>query len=494
MTAAHSGRRKGRDLQAELKARILDGTYPAGACLPSTRSLAAERGLARSTVSTVYEQLAAEGFIDSRSGAASRVAQGAAPLAGGGLEAGAGGASRVDGEVRLSALGERVRQLQPPRVSTPAVVPEDPAVVDFVYGPLAGRDFPTSAWERAVRQAGRERPERLAYGDPRGDPGLRAALQSHLSRTRGLACHPDQLMIVNGSQQALDLCARLLVDPGDTVAVENPGYRMAHQVFEAAGAHLAGVEVDAQGLRTDRLPCGEGARLACVTPTHQFPLGSFLSVPRRHALLAWAQRQGAWIVEDDYDSEYRHALRADATLHTLDAHQSVIYVGTFSKTLSPQLRLGYMVLPRALADVFAAARRLGDRHAPFGTQRALAAMMESGSYDRHVRRIRRLQDARRTALLESIGQYFGDRAVVEGASGGLHVVVRLPGVSCSLEPDLAARALRHGVRIYPLGPFHLPSQADVPDRPAGFVMGYALLEPAQVQEGVRRLAAAFPGV
>ena len=365
-------------------------------------------------------------------------------------------------------------------------------VIDFVYGPLAGSDFPTLPWLKAARRVEGERPARLGYDDPRGDPALRRALQAYLARAKGLACDVEQLVIVNGSQQAIDLCARLLVDPGETVVVENPGYRMAHHVFEAAGAVLHGVDVDPQGLQTDALDQVTQARLAYVTPTHQFPLGSFLAVSRRNALLRWAAARDAWIIEDDYDSEYRFGVRPEATLQSMDERGLVIYVGTFSKTLSPQLRLGYMVLPARLASLFAAAKRLVDRHAPSAPQRTLAALLESGVYERHVRRIRRMQHARQSALLASLQQHLAGRITVQGAASGLHVVAWIEGFTSRQEGALVAAGLREGVQVHPLSPLYVadphPSKAS---RPAGLVLGYALLTPAQIEQGVRRLSRAL---
>jgi GntR family transcriptional regulator/MocR family aminotransferase len=481
--------RRGRALYEELKARIVDGTHGAGSALPSTRALAAERGLSRTTVSAVYEQLAAEGFIVTRPGAASRVAAGVAPSPA--LPARANGAGAPSGPEppapRLSAVGERLSRLELPRDQEVA-----PGVIDFLYGPLAGRDFPTLRWLKALRRAESQRPARLAYDDPRGDPGLRQALQAYLSRARGLACDVEQILIVNGSQQALDLCARLLLDPGDTVVVENPGYRMAHHVFAAAGARLCGIATDGQGLRTELLEGGPRPQLAYVTPTHQFPLGAYLSMGRRRALLEWAAGSGAWIVEDDYDSEYRYAVRPEPTLQSLDERGVVLYVGTFSKTLSPQLRLGYMVLPQRLVKTFATARRLCDRHGTTGVQRALAQLLEDGSYERHVRRIRRLQQGRQTALLQALERHLHGRIAVQGAASGLHVVAWLPGVPREREAALVEAARRERVLVYPLSPLYLPqSAAEAAERPAGLVMGYALLEPAQIDLGVRRLAAAI---
>ena len=475
-----------RVLYEEFRARIADGTYAAAAALPSTRALAAERGLSRATVTLVYEQLAAEGFIETRTGAASRVAVGAAsPGTARRTRVRPPAPNRLAG--RLSAVGERIAALGMEDANRTT-----PGEIDFVYGPLAGSDFPTLTWMKALRAVERQRSRRLEYEDPRGNLELRKALQAHLSQTRGLACSMDQLMVVNGSQQALDLCARLLVDPGDGVVVENPGYRMAHHAFEAYGAQLLCVDVDAHGLQTDQLASLGPAQLAFVTPTHQFPLGSFLPIGRRRQLLEWAAERKAWIIEDDYDSEYRYAVRPEATLQSLDARGCVIHVGTFSKTLSPQLRLGYMVLPPALVETFAAAKRLADRHAATGVQRALALLLEDGSYGRHVRRIRRLQQARQRALVDALGRHLGQRIEVQGAASGLHLVVWFQALPASAEPALVQAARDRGVRVYPISPLFYPgAPAALQRRPAGLVMGYALLELGAIEEGVQRLAEAL---
>lgn len=495
MTKNEDSRRgRSRALYEEMRDRIADGTFAAGAALPSSRALAAERGLSRGTVTLVYEQLAADGFIDTRPGATSRVASGAAAAlrrAGRPREERAE-ASRLAG--RLSAVGRRIAAMDIRDAG-----PTSPCEIDFVYGPLAGGDFPTQAWIRALRAVERQRPQRLEYEDPRGNLSLRKALQAHLSETRGLVCDVEQIMIVNGSQQALDLCARLLVDPGDGVVVENPGYKMAHHAFEACGAKLLGADVDGHGIRTDQLAALGLARLAYVTPTHQFPLGSFLPMARRRALLAWAAEGHVWIIEDDYDSEYRYTVRPEATLQSLDRRGCVIHIGTFSKTLSPQLRLGYMVLPRTLIATFVAAKRVADRHAATGLQRALAVLLEDGSYDRHVRRMRRLQQARQQVLVDSLTQQLGERVQIHGAASGLHLVAWFPGLPSSTEAALVQAARERGVRVYAVGPLHLQVHDRERGRPriqrrAGLVMGYALLGAEAIKEGVRRLGSALSAV
>jgi len=457
-----------------------------GSALPSTRALATERGLSRATVTLVYEQLAADGFIETRTGAASRVAAGVGPAESARRQANRHAAAMHGPHGRLSSIGERIATFPFPQAKA-----AKSGEIDFVYGPLAGSDFPTLAWMKALRVVERQRNHRLEYEDPRGNLALRKALQTHLSHTRGLTCSVEQLLIVNGSQQAIDLCARLLLNPGHRVVVENPGYQMAHRAFEAYGAKLLGVDVDEQGLLTDRLSAMGSAQLAYVTPTHQFPMGSFLSIARRRQLLTWAHERKTWVIEDDYDSEYRYSVRPEATLMSLDTQGCVIYVGTFSKTLSPQLRLGYMILPPALVGTFAEAKRLSDRHAATGVQRVLALLLEDGSYDRHVRRIRRHQQTRQRTLINSLHLHLGDQVEEQGAASGLHLVVWFHNLPASAEPALVSAAREQGVCVYPVGPLYLGgTNQKTSQRYAGLIMGYALLSEEDIAKGIRRLAVA----
>lgn len=461
-----------RRVVAAIKQAIATGAYAPGARLPSTRALAAEWGLSRTTVSSAFEQLLAEGYLETRPGARARVAGGlTAPLPA------RDQAGDVPQAMSLSAYGKRLQDFAALPLTT------QPFALDFRYGELAGGDFPTLAWRRALANAVMRRPARLRYGDPRGLPELRAALQGYLWRGRGLRCEVDDILVVNGSQQGLDLSARLLVDPGDRVVIEDPAYNLARQAFLTAGAELAPQPVDREGMQTAALP---PARLAFVTPSHQLPLGSILSAARRQELLAWAGRHGATIIEDDYDAEYRYGIGPVPPLGSLDRAGSVIYLGTVSKTLSPTVRLGYLVLPPALREVFARAKRMSDRHAPELEQAALAELIDSGAYERHLRRIRRRNAERRAALLRALRRHLGERVSIAGTDAGLHVLVWLDGLSQAREAELTERAAALSLGIYGVSGFH--DRPDDPGRPAGLVLGYAALDEAQIEVGVERLA------
>jgi GntR family transcriptional regulator/MocR family aminotransferase len=457
-----------------IKGQIASGLLGPGARLPSTRSLAAEWGVSRTTVTSAYEQLIAEGYLETRQGARAQVAQGLGPPP---VASGQPGPSGLPD--RLAAYGQRLAEFALPPVSGGGLM-----VADFRYGDLATADFPVLAWRKAVGATLLRRQARLRYGDPRGSSDLRAALQGYLWRARGLRCEAEQIIVVNGSQQGLDLCARLLLDPGDRVAMEDPGYGLARQVFLAAGAEVIPVPVDREGMRTGELPA---ARLAYATPSHQFPLGGVMSAGRRRELLAWARRTGAHIIEDDYDSEYRFDIAPIPALQALDDAGRVIYLGTVSKTLSPTLRLGYLVVPAALSVAFAKAKRLTDRHAPSLEQAALADLIESGAYERHVRRVRRRNGERRATLLASLSATLGDAATVVGADAGLHVVVWLNRVPRAQEDAVVAWAHAAGLGLYPVTPLYASAQATARPGTAGLVMGYASLDERAIERGVQTL-------
>jgi GntR family transcriptional regulator/MocR family aminotransferase len=462
----------------ELKAQIEAGTLTPGGLLPSTRALAAELGVSRTTVTEAYEQLLAEGFIETRPGAAARVSSSLGPSA----------SPRArhpcePSRVRLSAYGRRVRDFPPPPLVTGRLL------ADFRYGDMSAGDFPALAWRRVLNSVIARRPQRLRYGDAAGAPELRAALQAYLWRARHLRCDLEQIIVVNGSQQGLDLCARVLLDAGDRFVIEDPCYAIARQIFLSVGAVPVSIAADDEGLQTARLDKIADARACYVTPSHQFPLGGVLSAGRRQQLLAWARRTGACIIEDDYDSEYRFDIGPIRPLQTMSEGASVIYLGTVSKTLSPALRLGYLVVPSAMIDVFTAAKRLADRHTPTLDQQALAELIASGAYERHVRRARRRNAQRRAALLEAISVRLGDAATIVGSDAGLHVVVWLNDISPDREADVIACAQAGGIGIYPITPLYGSSSARDRRNCAGLVMGYAALDERDIRRGVERLAA-----
>lgn len=458
-----------------IKSQIRTGAFGPGARLPSTRALAAEWGVSRTTVTAVYEQLLAEGYLETRQGARAQVVRGFDPDALKSIKD-----EQLSPAVRLSDYGQRLSDFPVPPQSDPSRL-----VADFRYGDLAAADFPTLAWKKAINATLVHRSSRLRYDDPCGSVALREALQGYLWRARGLRCEVDQIVVVNGSQQGLDLCARLLLNPGDQAVVENPCYNLALQTFVAAGAELVPLAVDREGMRTDGLCAG---RLAYVTPSHQFPLGSVMSAGRRQGLLAWAQRTGSYVIEDDYDSEYRFDIAPIPPLQLMDSAGRVIYLGTVSKTLSPTLRLGYVVVPPALSTAFSKAKRLMDRHTPSLEQEAFAAFIESGAYERHVRRVRRKNGERRAALLAALSEHLGNQVTVVGADAGLHVVAWLDRVPQERAHALFVRAHALGLGLYPISSLYLPSPSVSQPHVVGLVVGYASLSERDIVRGVHRLA------
>jgi GntR family transcriptional regulator/MocR family aminotransferase len=476
--APRASRMGARQIYEVLRDQILSLVYGIDGLLPSSRALAEEMGVARSTVTVAYEQLAAEGFIETRQGARPRVAR--AVVERGRTRAASRPSMR---KVRLSAFGERLRQ-DPPRWTEP---PRG-LVANFRYGELSPSDFPVLAWRKAVTSAMARKPERLAYDDPCGSLRLRTALQGYLWRSRSVRCEVDQIVVVNGSQQGLDICARLLLDASDRFVMEDPGYQMARHTFAATGATTMPVAVDAEGLQTERLD-GIAARLAYVTPSHQYPLGGVMPIGRRHQLLTWARKNDAYVIEDDYDSEYRYDTKPIPPLHALEGSSDhVIYLGTVSKTLSPTLRIGYLVVPPALRSTFAAAKQIMDRHTPLIEQEALAAMLESGAYDSHVRRVRRRNAERQQALLDAMRRRFGDRVRIEGTAAGLHVVAWFDDLPLKNEDALIRAARARGVGIYPVSALFAGPRAA--QKTVGLIMGYSALEVAQIERGCKLLAQA----
>ena len=461
-----------RQLYDALRAAIVSGRIVRGTRLPSTRSLAAALGVSRSTIISSFAQLLSEGYLEATTGAGTYVSdavpEGALVLERPTIE-GAGAS------IRLSTYGASLIDagpLEPPRQG---------GTIDFRDGRPAFGAFPHAQWRRAVAEAARAEGASLDYSpDPAGYPPLRAAIAAYLGRARGITCEAQDVTIVNGSQQAIDLVARILIEPGDVVALEEPGYLGAQRTFAAHGADLRAIAVDRDGICVDALELlAPDARLLYVTPSHQFPLGVVLSAARRRAVLAWAERAGAVVVEDDYDSAYRYEGRPIPALYGLDLGGRVVYVGTFSKTMFPALRIGYVVVPRTLREVVRAAKAFADRQSPILEQsRALAAFIADGDFERHLRRMRLLYQARRAVLLKALKRHIGE-VEVSGESAGMHLVARLPVVETQ---RFVERALRAGVALMSTAPHHLHEPI-----PGEFIFGFAVHDEATINEAIARL-------
>jgi GntR family transcriptional regulator / MocR family aminotransferase len=488
-----------RQIYEGLRAAIVSGRLAAGARIPSSRVLAADLGVARNTVVLAFEQLRAEGYLAGRRGGGTRV-RGEVPdaLVSVAVSRPAPGAARAP---RASPV-PRVRSVPAPVlperwVSVMASVGPwartgGRAPVPFAIGLPAIDAFPTALWARLTARQWRTNAVPLGYANASGDRALREAVASYLATARAARVTPDQVVIVNGAQQALDLAARVIVDPGDAVWMEDPGYPLARAAFVAAGARVVSVPVDADGLDVNAgIRAAPHARLVYVTPSHQFPLGSVMSSSRRLALLRWARRTGAWILEDDYDSEFRYATRPLACLQGLDAESEgssrVLYVGTFSKTLAPALRLGYLVVPDPLIDAFQTARLVASGHSPTVDQAVLADFIGDGHYVRHVRRVRALCAERQHTLLAAASVELEGLLAVAPDPAGLHVVGRLRAGITDVAASAAARAA--GVDAAPLSYFAVEAApADA------LLLGYAAFDDRAIRRGVRRLGEVVRGL
>jgi GntR family transcriptional regulator / MocR family aminotransferase len=458
-----------RQIYVGLRRAILAGTFAADEPLPSTRDLAQQLGVSRTVVLLAYDQLLAEGFVVGRIGSGTYVSDAVA--------ARQPTKSTRAATVRLSRFGTFAAQ------TAARVHFEEPKGrrlrYDFTYSRSDVELFPFAHWRRLLHRRARDvRIRELDYGPPTGSEALRDAIAAHLRRARGVDCDAAQIIVVNGSQQALDLVTRVLIEPGDRVAIEDPSYEGTRELLHAAGARLHGVRVDRDGIDPTAMP--ERARLAFVTPSHQFPTGAILSLARRQALLAWAGRQNAVIVEDDYDGEFRYVGRPLESLQGLDTEGRVIYLGTFSRTVFSALRIGYLVVPRSLLDAFTAAKWLCDQHTATLEQETLAEFIGSGMYERHLRRLGRRNRANRHVLLDALHRHLGDRVEITGDGAGAHIVL-WPRRRVS-EAAVVAAAAERSVGIYPLGRYRIRRQGR-----AGLMLGYQRMSEPDIREGVRRL-------
>jgi GntR family transcriptional regulator / MocR family aminotransferase len=474
-------------LYRALRSQILAGQLPPGARVPATRVLAAEFGLSRNVVMLAYEQLGAEGYLVARTGAGTFVAadlpqQFTTPQ-------NTTGRTRVVKQmpVRLSAF---LRRMEPDATASEFTwVPRQaPLPYDFRYGRPSMVDFRHETWCRILaRRARRASLRDLDYGPPEGVAALRQTVADYLARARAVRCTPEQVIILNGSQQAFDLTARVLIDVGDPVVLEEPQYRAARMVMQAAGATIHTIPVDDQGLCTAQLAAkGRGSKLIIVTPSHQFPTGAVMPLARRLELLAWSERESAFIFEDDYDSEYRYSGRPLEALQALDNHGSVLYAGTFSKVMFPGLRLGYLVVPERLVKPVRTLKALLDTGSPSVPQLAVVDFIQAGFFERHLHRLRLRNAARRAALLEAIDRYIGGQAAVSGVDAGLHVLLWLSEVRQHRVTALRQCAEQLGVGVYSVTPFY-----STPPSHAGLLLGYSSLSEKDITEGIRRLATAL---
>jgi len=465
---AHGSRRVGRDLHRQLRSAIVGGRLRAGLRLPSTRDLATALGVSRNTVVAAYDLLLSEGYVSARGRAGTLVADFLTPSRSEHSRAGAGRDTRLNQPWR-----------GPPPLITTGV--RDDCRFDFSVGVPEWNAFPHSVWRRlSARALLRAARARSSYGNPQGSAALREAIARHISFARAIASHADEIVVTAGAQQAFDLLARILVTPGrTTVAVEKPGYPPLANVLNVAGAKIAPIPVDNEGLRVERLP--RDAKVICVTPSHQFPLGVHLSLARRRALLDFARTHGAVIIEDDYDGEFRHGAKPLDALQTLDRSQTVFYVGTFSKSLFPALRLGFVIAPSWARDSLVAAKQSSDWAAPAVAQDVLAAFIAEGHLARHVRKMRRLYSERREILHDALKRYCGGKLRVVGIGAGLHLAAFVNGSVSGT--TLVERAREAGVWLD-----DVKRSGGADGKSDVVVFGYGAIDSRHIEEAVRKLA------
>lgn len=469
-----------QQLYNELRQAILSGRLQCTQKMPSSRALAKALAISRTTVLMSYDQLISEGYLRTVPASGTFVAcelpdqllQSPVPQP---------VASTPQPRIELSSYGATLATAELP------VLPDPGNVIYFNYcGKPALDEFPVQVWKRLFSRACSLGTQMLDYPtDPLGYKPLREAISRYLLQSRAVQCNPDQVIVVSGSQQALDLLARLLLDRGDQIAIEDPGYVEARRVFQAQGAEVVPVPVDEAGIVVEALATSaRPVKLVYVTPSHQYPTGVVLSLPRRLALLAWAQQSGAMILEDDYDSEFRYDERPIPALQGLTVGDLVIYIGTFSKVLFPSLRVGYIVVPQQLAPVVGQAKWLSDRQSPLLEQHALADFINEGHLESHVRRMRMLYAQRRQTLTQAISQQLGNQATILGDNAGLNMMVQFH--THLSDEEIIDRAMQKGVQMRSIRKDCIKANSR-----GKFLLGYADLPPEKIEEGVSRLAKVF---
>jgi GntR family transcriptional regulator/MocR family aminotransferase len=463
-----------RQVYAGFRDAILRGDLAAGQQVPSSRALAAELAISRFPVLDAYSQLLAEGYFESRVGSGTFVS--------------ASLPSRR-GQTRSAPPATQPRRHTSRRATL--YPPYDPfpwrhGMGSFGVHQPALDQFPLELWSKLL--ARHSRVLRLYPADnihPLGLKMFRESICAYLRTSRAVRCEPDQIMVVSGSQQALDITARVLLDPGDSAWIEEPGYPLVRALLQGSGCRVVPVPVDEEGLDVAAgMRLAPNARVAFVTPSHHYALGVTMSAARRFQLLEWARQNAGWIVEDDYDSEYRFESMPIPSLQGLDPSDSVIYIGTFSKVLRPSLRLGYIVIPPDLVDRFLAVRYAMDIFPSFLFQEALTEFMQAGHFARHIRRMRALYKARRTALVESLREQMGDFLEIQGSEAGMHLTATLPESYRDME--IAMRAAKDKLWLWPLSLTYMGDH-----KRQGFILGYSNTPEAKMPEAVRRMRQAL---
>jgi GntR family transcriptional regulator/MocR family aminotransferase len=473
VTALHVSLVGRKDLSGEIyrqvRRAILDRRLRPGEPLPPSRELARELDVARATVTGAYERLAAEGFVTSRQGSGTFVSELVAQ-------------ARRERTRRRSSGPLRPRPLWETMTPPPTF---EPTRFDFRSGLCDASLFPHASWRRSVTWALRSGEAAAGvYGHPAGHRDLRAAIVRQIALSRGVATSADDVVITNGTQQALDVVARALLAPGDGIAVEDPSYGPPRKLFKALGIRVVGVPVDREGLIVEALP--RGVRAVYVTPSHQYPLSVTMTLPRRQALLAWAERNDAAIIEDDYDSEFRFGGRPLEPLQTLDANGRVIYVGSFSKTMLPTLRLGFLVTPPSLREALRQAKFVSDWHTSTLMQAALARFIDDGAFARHVRRATAVYRERHEVLTDALSRSFADLLELVPSATGLHVTTLARRMSADRIAAAVRRAGDRGVAVQMLSSFAVTASPR-----AGLVLGYGAIPTAHIEEGLSLLRACF---
>ncbi|MDP9588745.1 UNVERIFIED_ORG: GntR family transcriptional regulator/MocR family aminotransferase [Shinella zoogloeoides] len=466
-------------IQRAIRQLIVDGALGPGKPLPASRTLAKSLGVSRDTVEAAYAQLHAEGFIDRRVGSGTFIAE-----------------MMEFAPVQRLSRRDAVARNQPPKLSKRGAaifrsggVREMMVPQPFAHGVPEIRTFPLRLWERLERQVRKEASApTLFHGDPQGTEPLRRAIADYVNLERGARATADRVLILTSSQQAMSLCANILLDPGDRIFIEDPAYYGARKAFDAAGLECLPVRVDRQGIVVDQIIAEQRkAKAVSLTPSHQFPTGATLSLDRRLALIDWASKHQAWIIEDDYDSEFHYAGKPTACMQGLDPHDRTVYIGTFTKSLFPGLRIGYVVLPPQLVKPMTVARTLLDGHSAPMPQLTLARFMEGGHFGAYVRTMRGIYAERRDVLVDLVQKHLSDFAEPRVPIGGLQMPCLLTG---NLSERTAIDAGRRvGIELLGLSALYATS-----DTRAGFLMGFAAYTPTEIEHSVKKLANAFRAV